>query len=178
MTEKNIEVEIRSFISEEEYEKLLDFFKENAQFVKEDFQETHYFDCDEDLRIQKNNFGSKIWMKKGKIHDESREELEVKFNKEDFDNISKIFESVGFGIEIKWLRERKQFDWNGIKVCLDSTKGYGYIIELEKMSSLDEKEEILKELNKRFDELSIMQTPKEEFENKFNYYKENWRTLI
>jgi uncharacterized protein YjbK len=39
----NIEAEIRSFISKEQYDSLLDFFKTNAKFLKEDFQETFYF---------------------------------------------------------------------------------------------------------------------------------------
>ncbi|MDD2388097.1 MAG: hypothetical protein PHP52_15090 [Bacteroidales bacterium] len=56
----NIEAELRSFISEEKYNELLDFFKKEASLIKEDYQETFYFDCDEDLRIQKNNFFSKI----------------------------------------------------------------------------------------------------------------------
>jgi uncharacterized protein YjbK len=90
MTEKNIEVEIRSFISKEKYEELLDFFNKNAEFVKEDLQETHYFDCEQDLRIQKNNKGSKIWLKKGKIHDDAREEIEIFTQNESFDNLGKL----------------------------------------------------------------------------------------
>ena len=178
LQEKKIEVEVRSFISKEQYEHLLEFFKENAKLVKEDFQETHYFDCEQDLRIQKNNFGSKIWLKKGKLHDDFREETEIKINKEDFDKAREIFNSLGLCTEIKWLRDRKQFNWNGIKVCLDYTKGYGHIIELEKISSEEEKEKTLEELKQKLDELKIPLTPKEDFENKFNYYKENWRNLI
>ncbi|MAG78885.1 hypothetical protein CMI40_00735 [Candidatus Pacearchaeota archaeon] len=96
MQEKNIEVEIRSFISKEKYEKLLEFLKENAEFIKEDLQETHYFDCDEDLRIQKNKFGSKIWFKYGKIHDDAREELEIKMNEDDFDKAKKYLLQLVF----------------------------------------------------------------------------------
>ncbi|GAI72948.1 unnamed protein product, partial [marine sediment metagenome] len=101
-----------SFITKEQYERLLEFFRQNAEFVKEDFQETHYFNCDEDLRIQKNNSGVKIWLKKGKIHDDFREELEIKTNKEDFEKIKEMFSCIGLKTEIKWLRERKQFNWN------------------------------------------------------------------
>jgi uncharacterized protein YjbK len=46
-----IEVEIRSFITEEQYDNLLNFFKKNAKFVKEDEQETYYFESEQDLRI-------------------------------------------------------------------------------------------------------------------------------
>ena len=57
---ENIEVEIRSLITEEKYKELLDFFKENLEQIKEDNQETHYFDCEQDLRIQKNNQEARI----------------------------------------------------------------------------------------------------------------------
>jgi predicted adenylyl cyclase CyaB len=175
---ENIEVEIRSFISKEKYEELLNFFKENSEQIKEDNQETHYFNCEQDLRIQKNNQGSKIWLKKGKIHDDAREEIEI-FTKEDkFENLGKLFNNLGHEVEIKWLRKRNQFNWNEIKVCLDYTKGYGYIIELEKMSSEENKEKILEELKQKLKELNIPLTSKEEFEKKFKEYKENWRELI
>ena len=174
---KNIEVEIRSFISKEEYEKLLKFFKEKSKLIKEDYQESFYFDCDQDLRIQKNNFYSKVWMKKGKLHDDSREEIEIRFDKDDFEKLEKLFVSLGFNIEIKWLRKRLEFEWEDIVVCLDDTKGYGYIIELEKMSSEENKEEELKSLKQKLESLNIEITPKKEFEDKFDYYKKNWKSL-
>ena len=55
----NIEVEIRSFLTKDRFDKLLEFFKLNAKLDKEDYQETYYFDCEQDLRIQKNNLGCK-----------------------------------------------------------------------------------------------------------------------
>jgi uncharacterized protein YjbK len=58
---KEIEVEVRSFISKEKYEELLNFFKQNSKIlVEDDYQESYYFNCKEDLRIQKNKFYSKI----------------------------------------------------------------------------------------------------------------------
>jgi predicted adenylyl cyclase CyaB len=173
-----IEVELRSFLSEEQYKELLDFFKKDAKEIKEDFQETYYFDSEQDLRIQKNNAGSKIWLKKGNIHDDFREEIEIRLKQDDFSKIKEIFFELGFGVDIKWLRKRNQFEWRGIKVCLDFTKGYGYIIELEKLCSEDEKEEALQELKERFQEINIVLTPKEEFNKRFEEYKQNWRQLI
>jgi predicted adenylyl cyclase CyaB len=178
MNPQNIEVEIRAFISKEKYEELLRFFEQNAEFVKEDFQETHYFDCEQDLRIQKNNAGSKIWLKKGQIHDDAREEIEIKTSKDDFENIERLFKTLDYNVEIKWLRKRFQFNWQGIKVCIDYTKGYGYILELEKMSNEENKEETLNLLKQKLNELNVQETPKEIFKEKYNYYKENWRNLI
>lgn len=178
MDKKNIEIEIRSFISKEKYEELLTFFKQNAKFIKEDFQETHYFDCEQDLRIQKNNKGSKVWLKKGKIHDDAREEIEIFTQNENFENLGKLFNALGHKVEIKWLRKRKEFEWGGIKVCLDYTRGYGYIIELEKLGTEETKEKILNELKGKLKELDIPLTPKEQFDEKYNNYKQNWRKLI
>jgi predicted adenylyl cyclase CyaB len=175
--ESNIEVEIRSFITEDQYKTLVKFFEENSIKVKDDFQETHYFNCKEDLRIQKNSSGAKVWMKKGKIHDDWREEIEIKIPRDDFEKMKSIFNGLGMETEIKWLRDRKQFDWNGIKVCLDFTQGYGHIIELEKITSPEEKERVLTELQEKLQELDIKLSPKEEFDKKFSHYKENWREL-
>lgn len=173
-----IEIEIRSFISKEQYEKLLEFFTQNAELIKKDFQETHYFNCPQDLRIQKSDSHSKIWLKAGKIHDDAREETELIIKKEDFEKAQKIFNNLGLKTEIKWLRNRTQFKCNEIKICLDYTKGYGYIIELEKIGTNENKEQILIELKQKLNELGISLTSKEVFQEKFNYYKNNWKELI
>ena len=174
----NIEVEIRTFLTQEKYNELIEFFKKEADFLNEDNQTTYYFDCEEDLRIQKNEFFSKIWMKKGKIHDDFREELEIKFDKENFEMLEKLFLSLGYNVEIKWFRKRHSFTWNGISVTVDFTEGYGYILELEKMSSEESKEEALNFLKQKLKELNLEETPKEEFKKKYDYYKNNWRNLI
>ena len=173
----NIEVEIRSFISPEKYQELLSFFQEGGKFVDEDYQETYYFDAEQDLRIQRNNTHSKVWLKKGKLHDEHREEIEIKFDKNNFEMLEKLFLTLGYNTQIKWFRKRHTFEWEGITVMLDHTKGYGYIIELEKMSTEEEKEKSLGLLKEKLQMLNISLTLKEEFETKYKHYKENWRTL-
>jgi len=173
----NIEVELRSFISKEKYEELINFFKANAKLLKDDYQETFYFNCDEDLRIQRNKFYSKIWFKKGKLHDDHREEIEIKTERDQFEQLEKLFLAMGLDVDIKWFRNRHQFDWNGITVCLDYTKGFGHIIELEIMSNEEEKETKAAILRAKLNELNIPHTPKEEFNKQYNYYKENWKEL-
>lgn len=175
---QNIEVELRSFISEEKYEELLQFFTDSGEMINKDYQETYYFDAPTDLRIQKNNSFSKIWLKKGKIHDEFREEIEVKFPREDFEKLEKLFLTLGFSVQIKWFRDRYEFSWNDIKVCLDYTKGYGNILEMEKLCDEKEKESALEIIKQKFKELNIEITPKEEFDAKYKHYKENWKVLV
>ena len=54
----DIEVEVRSFISEDQYNNLLTFMQKNAKLIKKDNQITFYFSGEDDLRIQKNDFFS------------------------------------------------------------------------------------------------------------------------
>jgi predicted adenylyl cyclase CyaB len=186
---QNIECEIRSFITKEQFEKLLDFFNKNALLCPDgatdgqaDEQITYYLsregkkDCD--LRIQQNKNYSKIWMKKGKIHDESREEIEVKCKRGDFEKLEKLFLTLGYKIEIKWFRARYSFKWDDIDVSLDYTRGYGYIIELEKKCSEDETDKTADYLKSKMAELGVALTSREEFDKKYLYYKENWRNLV
>ncbi|MBS3171615.1 hypothetical protein J4449_03320, partial [Candidatus Woesearchaeota archaeon] len=70
------------------------------------------------------------------------------------------------------------FKWNDINVCLDDTKGYGYILELEKISDELNKNKDLKILNKRLKELGIDLTPRDEFDKKYENYLKNWQTLV
>lgn len=174
----NIEVEIRSFIDEKKFSELLDFFNANAKLTLDDYQETFYFDAPVDIRIQKNNFFAKIWMKQGKIHDEAREELEIKFDRNDFESLKKMFSTLGYKVKIKWFRDRKQFDWEGITVCLDYTRGYGYIIELEKMCSAEEKDSALELLKTKLADLNVPLTSREKFDEAFSNYQNNWARLI
>lgn len=175
---KNIEVEIRSFIDDEQYQRLRDFFTKHAELVLEDEQETIYLHNDEDVRLQRGTFKAKLWMKSGQIHDEAREETEVQFDPLDFDKVLKIFLTLGHRIKIKWLRHRYQFDWDGISVSLDDTKGYGKIIELEKMCGPKERIAALELLSQKMHALNIPLTPREEFDRRFREYERNWHAVV
>jgi predicted adenylyl cyclase CyaB len=121
---------------------------------------------------------SKVWLKKGKLHDTAREEIEIKLPREDFEKLEQLFSSLGYNVNIKWLRERHTFEWNNVTVMMDYTKGYGHIIEMEKLCKENEKEEALKLLEQKFTELKIPITPKEKFDEAYQNYKKNWKTLI
>ncbi len=174
----NIEVETRSFISDDEYARLVSFMESDAEHVKDDEQETVYFSGDKDIRLQKNTTGAKIILKSGKIHDINREETEVVLKREDFGKMKTILAGIGLEVEIRWFRRRKEFLWSGAKVCLDRTKGYGNIIEIEILCGEDKVEKSRKKVSGLMKELKINQTPKYVFDEKFNYYKNNWKRLV
>ena len=174
----NIEVEVRSFISPRQHEELTQFFKTNGRFINEDYQITYHYFGENDLRIQKNNFFAKIWLKKGKMHDQYREEIEIKIDRNDFEKIEAALISLGFEVSSKWFRKRLNFEWNGVNVMLDFTEGYGYIIEIEKMCLETEKEKVYEQLKLMMKELGIEITPREIFEERFQYYKNNWKKIL
>jgi len=173
----SVEVEVRSFITKEEYENLVKFFEKNAKLLKSDSQETHYFTGDKDLRIQKNEHYSKVWLKKGNLHDYFREEIEIKTDKESFHELSKLFKELNYDVKIKWFRNRKVYKYKDYKAFLDHTKGYGYIIELEKITKENDGKKIHSTLLKELENLGIEITPKEDFIKKFEEYEKNWETL-
>ena len=175
---RQVEVELRSLISKEKYDELLKFFRNLNLSFTENYHETYYFDTKEHLRIYRTNLEAVLLFKKGKIHDEIKEEISIKFKREEFEDLEKLFLHLGLKIQAKWFRKRIEFKWNDINVCLDDTKGYGYILELEKISDELNKNKDLKILNKRLKELGIDLTPRDEFDKKYENYLKNWQTLV
>jgi predicted adenylyl cyclase CyaB len=178
MNTKTIEVEVKSFITKEQYDNLLEFFHSNSTFTNTQNQDTFYFKGKNDFRIKKDEKKATIVLKKGVLHDEKREELEVNVPKEDFEKLEQLFLVLGHVVDIQWKRKRHNFLWDGINVSVDHTLGYGYILELEKMSDEENKEENLLFLKEKLQELNVKLTQRDVFEKKFSDYKENWKELI
>ena len=175
----NIEVELRSFVTKEEYDQLINYFNKKAKYLSEESQITYYYNSKEDLRIQQSDQYAKIWLKKGKIHENSREEIEIKCHRNDFLQLHELFTTLGYKKEIEWQRIRKSYAWNNnITITIDYTKGYGYIIEMEILTSEDKRQAALALLKDKFKGLSIAITPKKDFDLKYLDYKKNWRKLL
>ena len=177
MKSKNIEVEARSFIDDRQYSEILSKLRKGARFIKEIDEETVYFSGKKDLRLRRNKKEAFLILKEGKIHDDHRKEFEVKMNISDFENMENLLKSLGYEIEIKWFRKRLEFQQGDIKILLDDTKGYGKIIELERIVLAGEEKEIHKELKDKLKCFNIKITSKEGFNKAFENYKKNWKNL-
>lgn len=175
---KNIEIEVRSFISPAQYKKLERKLKKVAKFLKEIKEETIYFGK-ENLRLRRDNNFSYLILKSGKIHDNFRNEIKIRFKRADFENLKDLFKRLGLNVNAMWFRKRKIYNWEGVKVFLDNTKGYERIIELEKIGTEKDKRKIYNDLKAKLLTLGIEKiTSKEEFDKKFQYYKNNWRKIL
>ena len=175
---KKFEVEVRTFISNSQYRKLAQKLKRIADFKKEIDEETIY--CgNEHLRIRRDDKFSYLILKSGKIHQNFRKEIEIEFDRKYFQTLKELFERIGFPVRAIWLRKRKVYNWNRIKIFLDDTKGYGKILELEKIVSDKNKEKTFIDLKNKLLSLGIKEiTPKKVFEQKFKNYLKNWPKLI
>lgn len=178
MDKAAIECELRSFVTDGQYRALLAFFGANAKALGEDEQVTYYYDAPQDVRIQRNRTHAKIWLKKGSMHDDAREEIEVQVPKDDFDKLERLFDAMGYAVKIKWFRSRRVFEWDGVRVCLDHTLGYGHIIELETMTDEAGREEAVRSLRVKMEQLGVRPTPKPVFNERFDYYREHWQELL
>ena len=164
------EIEIRTFVTKDKYEQLYDKFIKNEGFVV-DKQLTIYFDFKIDVRLQLSNQGCKVWIKWWKIHDIVREEKEFWFSERDF---LKVFEmlSVFFKHKTYWLRKRLKWYVDDIKVCIDYTKGYGRVVEVEKLVDDEKyKEKVKRQLEDFLKNLVKWDiSKKEEFQRRYKEY--------
>lgn len=175
-----VECEIRALVSDEQYGRLAAALAAEGVSEGEDEQVTYYFEGhdDPDLRIQKNGAGAKIWMKRGQMHDEAREEIEIPCRGESFDDLEALFTALGYRVSIKWFRRRLTFRLGDITATLDDTRGYGKIVELEKLCAPEGREAALAELKAKMETLGIVPTPKEAFDLLYRGYKHDWRRLV
>lgn len=176
---KNIEVEARSFVDDQQFENIRQMLDADYTFVKELQETTIYFTGEKDLRMRKNETEACVILKEGKIHDDFRKEFEIGIKLEDFDDMAALFESLGYLIEIEWRRNRREYAGADIKILLDDTAGYGKILELERMVEPGEEEAAHRSLVAEMDKFGIADpTSKGEFNAKFEYYRQNWQQLI
>ena len=174
---KTIEAELRSIIDEKKYAELTDFFARNAMLQHTAYQETHYLHGMYDLRIQRSDMQAKVWLKKGIMHSNAREEIAVHCSKDEFGQLEKLFSTLGFTPKIKWFRWRKEYRWRGTTVCLDYSRGYGYMLELERLCTPAGKGRALAALQQQAAELGITPTPKAELDKRLAYYARHWKRL-
>jgi len=174
-----MEVEARSFVSDERFVDIKKMLDADYGFIKELKEVTVYFTGEKDLRMRKNETEASVILKEGKLHDDFRKEFEIGIKLEDFDDMVELFRILGYDIEIEWHRNRLEYEKGGMKVLLDDTKGYGKILELEKMAEEGSEAAAHAELEAMMYGFGIGKpTSKEEFNARYENYKENWKTLI
>ncbi|MCB9810620.1 MAG: CYTH domain-containing protein [Candidatus Nomurabacteria bacterium] len=83
--------------------------------------------------------------------------------------------SVGYEYEAKWSRERVEYAYKDINVCLDKNAGYGYLAEFETVTD-DESglDQVRANLEKLMAELEVEELSQDRLARMFAFYNENW----
>lgn len=85
-------------------------------------------------------------------------------------------QSAGFSYQAKWSREREEYTYKGINVCLDKNAGYGYLAEFEKIvASEGDVDDTRKELEALMAELGVAELPQDRLARMFDFYNKNWQ---
>jgi len=83
--------------------------------------------------------------------------------------------SAGFSYQAKWSRDRVEYDYKDITVCIDRNAGYGYLAEFEGVTS-DETETVnlRKQIEGLMAELGVHELQQDRLARMFEFYNQNW----
>lgn len=91
------------------------------------------------------------------------------------ENLDQLLLKAGFNYQAKWSREREEYVYKNINVCLDKNAGYGYLAEFEKV--LDDEMAVpatRAELESLMQELGVEELRQDRLERMFAHYNQNW----
>lgn len=91
------------------------------------------------------------------------------------EELDQILLKSGFKYQAKWSREREEYKYKGMNVCIDKNAGYGYLAEFEKV--LDDETALASaraEIESVMQELGVSELPQDRLERMFQHYNQNW----
>ena len=84
--------------------------------------------------------------------------------------------SAGFVYQAKWSREREEYTYKNVNVCLDRNAGYGYLAEFEKVLDTDtDISSVRGELESLMKELGVEELSQDRLERMFVHYNTHWK---
>ena len=104
----------------------------------------------------------------------SRFEIEEKVSMS-LEALDLLIIKAGFTYQAKWSREREEYSYDGIIICLDKNAGYGWLAEFEKMvGNKTEMASTREKLRGVMDRLGAKELSQERLQRMFDYYNKNW----
>ncbi|GAB4144394.1 MAG: hypothetical protein OHK0017_02850 [Patescibacteria group bacterium] len=105
----------------------------------------------------------------------ARIEIESKVNMT-IDQLDQILLNSGFKYQAKWSRQRREYKFKDMNVCIDKNAGYGYLAEFEKMiENKDLIEETKKQIRQVIQSLGFEELDQARLDRMFQYYNQNWK---
>lgn len=82
----------------------------------------------------------------------------------------------GFSYQAKWSREREEYAFNGMNVCIDKNAGYGYLAEFERVvKSHDDVRSARAHIRKVMRLLGVEELKQDRLARMFAHYNKSWR---
>ena len=89
--------------------------------------------------------------------------------------LDELLLQAGYEYQAKWSREREEYQYKGVNVCLDRNAGYGYLAEFETVTDdAATAEQARANLKALMDELGVEELSQERLARMFAFYNENW----
>ena len=171
---KNIEVEIRGPLTEDQYKLLIHFLRENGKELGEKkrlfidystFLEGGVENREKDIRIRSTNGVPEIIVKIGGWGGaESRKELSVFIKDGSFDTLAEIFGEIGYVKGVLCERVIKNYLYNGAEFAVVEVPGHSFYYEAEIMATSEEDHDLVfKKLNDICSDLGLHIFNKDDF---------------
>lgn len=94
------------------------------------------------------------------------------------DELDAVLVQAGFNYQAKWSREREEYNYKGVNVCLDKNAGYGYLAEFEKVLESEDDSALASaraDIKNLMSELGVSELPQDRLERMFSHYNQNWQ---
>lgn len=86
-----------------------------------------------------------------------------------------LVQVAGYDYQAKWSREREEYLYKGVNVCLDCNAGYGYLAEFEKIVLEESVADVVRlEIDELMAELEVAELSQERLARMFDFYNKNW----
>lgn len=172
------EIEYKFILKPADKIRLQKYLKKNkAKLVRHETQDNWYFVAPgkNDLRIRRTDKEAYLILKKGWMHSDCRDEIEIKVARSDFKKLDEIFVSLGYKYDTKWYRKRLEYKLEDFNVTIDFNAGYGWICEIERVVNTGGEGKAKKDILDFSKKIGIKPTPQILFDKMYKFYKKNWR---
>lgn len=175
------EIEYKFILTNVHKNTLEKFLQQNkATLVSHGTQDNWYYVAPgkNDLRIRRTNKEAYLVLKKGWMHDDDRDEIEIKVARADFMRLDEVFRSLGYEYDTKWYRKRTEYKYKNFAITIDFNAGYGWVAEIERTVQPGHEDIAKKEILALAAEIGITPASKTLFDKMYQYYKKNWSHYI
>lgn len=109
------------------------------------------------------------------MHGTMRYEWEAVIQEMTIDQLDELIRSCGFEFLSKWSRERQEYRYKEMNVCIDKNAGYGYLAEFEKVVQGEEHTDAAKAvITEELVDLGLAEVSPQRLGRMFAYYNAHW----